>query len=398
MSAETLAERARSRFRRVYGRDPELVAVAPGRVNLIGEHTDYNDGFVLPMAIERFVAVAAGPREDRRLRAHALAFGETREAALDGQPESGPDDRPRGRARGAGFMGYVRGVAWSLAQEGHELLGCDLLAAGDVPRGSGLASSAALGMAVARALTGVAGIPWEAGAMARVGQRAENDWVGVRCGIMDPFAAAACREGCALLLDCRSLETDMVPIPEKAAVVVMDTGVHRVLAASAYNERRAACEAAVRALQGLVPEIVALRDVDNALLERGRDRLDPDTLRRARHVVSENLRPVAMAEALRREDLASAGALMNESHASLRELYEVSSPELDAISALARSHSACHGARMTGAGFGGCAVALVASDGAAAFVAEVQAAYRKASSQRGRLFATRPQPGARLLA
>jgi galactokinase len=396
MSGEAQAERARDGFRRLFGHAAELVAVAPGRVNLVGEHTDYNDGFVLPMAIERHVAVAAAARADRRIRAHATAFAETRESALGAVPPV-PGAQPPPRRRGAGFMGYVSGAAWALEQAGHELSGADLFVTGDVPRGSGLASSAALEMAVIRALTALAGVPWAPAEMARAGQRAESDWVGVRCGIMDQFAAAACREGCALLLDCRSLETEAVPIPEQAAVVIMDTGVHRGLAKSAYNERRAACEAALHALRELAPELVALRDVDAGLLERAGDRMDPATLRRARHVVGEMLRPVAMAQALRRGDLAAAGAFMDESHASLRTLYEVSSRELDAITDLARAQPGCHGARLTGAGFGGCAVALVAAEAATGFVREVQQAYRGATGRRGALFATRAGAGAHLL-
>jgi galactokinase len=234
--------------------------------------------------------------------------------------------------------------------------------------------------------------------MAKLCQRAENAYVGLSCGLMDQYAAAAGRAGAALLLDCRSLEVVPVPLPEDAAVVVMDTGGRRGLAGSAYNERRASCEVAVRALASLRPGIRALRDVDEALLQAGRDLMDATTYARAAHVVVENFRPVAMAEALRASDLVAAGRLMDASHASLRDLYAVSSAELDLMTDLARAHSACFGARLTGAGFGGCAVALVKSSEAGDFAARVAEAYRaKRPELAPALFVGRPEAGARLL-
>jgi galactokinase len=234
--------------------------------------------------------------------------------------------------------------------------------------------------------------------MARLAQRAENAYVGVSCGLMDQYAAAAARDGSALLLDCRSLEARIVTVPEEVRVVILDTGVRRGLAASAYNERRGACEAALLALQGLRAGLRALRDVDDALLEAGRTRLDATTFRRAAHVVAEIRRPVGMAEALARGQLEAAGRLMNDSHASLRDLYEVSSPELDRLTELARAHPACLGARLTGAGFGGCAVALVRSGGTRDFVASLQSAWtRERPDLPGKVFSCRPSGGARLL-
>jgi len=389
MAPDSENDALRSRFAAVLGgggQRPRL-AVAPGRVNLIGEHTDYNDGFVLPMAIERSVRIAFRPRDDRSLCAHAVSFGETRTVSLEGLVPH----------PGLGWAAYVAGVAWALASAGHRVSGADLLIEGDVPAGAGLSSSAALEMATARALCVVSGIEWSAFEMARLGQRAENGFVGVNCGIMDQFASAASREGCALLLDCRSLAAEAIPIPSAALVVVMDTGARRTLAGSAYNDRRASCEGVVRALSALAPGIAALRDVDAALLERGRDRIDETAFRRARHVISENHRPVEMAAALRVGDLEQAGHLMNDSHASLRDLYEVSSVELDLVTDLARQHPACWGARMTGAGFGGCAVALVDAVRAGAFLAEVHAAYKAAVDLPSAFFACRPSAGARLL-
>jgi galactokinase len=388
VSAESSLFTIRARFAQlVSGATLPRVAMAPGRVNLIGEHTDYNDGFVLPMAIEASVRVAFAPRTDRMLRVHAVAYGETREASLDALAPRSMD----------GWMAYVAGTAWAMETAGHPLVGMDAVIESNVPVGAGLSSSAALEMATARAMSEASGIAWDPFVMARLGQKAENDFVGVGCGIMDQFASAASHEGCALLLDCRSLETEAVPIPADAVVVVMDTGARRSLAGSAYNARRASCEAAVRALLPLAPGIKALRDVDGELLARGKTTMDAIEFRRASHVVVENRRPVEMAAALRAGDLAVAGRLMNDSHASLRDLYEVSCDELDLITAFAREHPACWGARMTGAGFGGCAVALVRADGVQAFITEVHAAYRSRIDLPSAFFACRPSAGARLV-
>ena len=378
----------RERFAAAFGtRATPLVAVAPGRVNLIGEHTDYNDGWVLPMAIDRCAGVAAARRADRTLRVHAVVFGETRELVID-------ELRPPG---GAHWTSYVAGVAWAMRAAGLGVPGADLVLDGDVPLGSGLSSSAAVEMAVARALCALADAPWEPLAMAQLGQRVEGEFVGVKGGMMDQYTAVFGRAGHALLLDCRTLEAEPVPLPEAAAVVVMDTGAPRSLAASAYNERSRSCRLAVEAIRTLAPEVRALRDVDEALLERARGAMSEVELKRARHVVAENRRPLAMAEALARNDLAAAGRLMNQSHESLRELYEVSSAELDLFTELARRHPACYGARLTGAGFGGCAIALVEASAAEGFMSEVHAGYRARVDLESAVFACRPASGARLL-
>jgi galactokinase len=379
-------EPLRERFGSLFGGGRARVALAPGRVNLIGEHTDYNDGFVLPMAIDRHVGVAFRARDDRTIRAHALDFGETREADLAALRAPG----------GHGWFDYVAGTAWSLRAAGLPVGGIDAVIGSDVPVGAGLSSSAAIETAVARALCAAAGLPFEPREMAVLCRRAENEYVGVGCGIMDQFASAASRDGCALLLDCRSLATEWVTIPAEAAVVVMDTGVRRSLASGAYNERRAACEATVAVLRRSLPDVLALRDVSFEELAAQEAALDPVTFRRAAHVVREIERPALLARAFASRELALAGRLMDESHASLRDLYEVSCAELDLVCAIARGHVACFGARMTGAGFGGCAVALVSAGGAPAFVREVEAAYREQSGLPGALFACRPAAGARL--
>ncbi len=364
-----------------------MVASAPGRVNLIGEHTDYNDGFVMPMAIDRRVCVAASARADHRVVLYSDTFREHAEFALDAAKNAGEP---------AVWSNYVRAVAWALIESGMRLSGIDAVIGGDVPLAAGLSSSAALEIAVARAFCDIGGVAWDAVALARLAQRAENEFVGVNCGIMDQLASSCGRAGFAMLLDCRTLEMIHVELPSAIAVVVMDTGVRRSLAGSEYNERRAACEAAVAPIRSRHPSVGALRDVSTGMLEEVREVLEPATLRRATHVVMENARPAEFARALAAHDFARAGGLMNDSHASLRDLYEVSSTQLDLACDLARAHPACFGARMTGAGFGGCAIALVRADGASDFITTVQPRYEAASYKRSRFFVARADDGARV--
>ena len=375
-------------FRSRFGSDAApKIALAPGRVNLIGEHTDYNEGWVLPMAVDRWVGVAFAPREDRRIRAHSVVFDETREIGLD-------DLAPPG---GSDWLSFVAGAAWALDSAGHRVSGLDLVVDGDVPLGSGLSSSSALTMASMLALCEASEIEWAPVEMALLGHRAERDYIGVEGGLMDQFTAVMGREGHALLLDCRTLETDFVPFPPEAAIVVMDTGAPRTLAGSAFNDRSRSCREAVEELRDADPEIAALRDVEPGFLELERGRLDEITYRRVSHVVDEMTRPIAMALALAEEDLVAAGRLMKASHASLRDLYEVSSPELDLFVELAERHPSCFGARLTGAGFGGCAIALVSAEAAKTFADEVHAAYRAEVDLPSSVFVCRPVSGARIV-
>jgi galactokinase len=352
---DLLVANTREEFRARTGGDCR-VAFAPGRVNLIGEHTDYNDGFVLPMAIQLGVAVAYRPTDDGRLTAHSVD---------EGSSESAPLDALQKKAR-HGWFTYVAGVAHMLRESGVASGGVELTIHGSVPRGAGLSSSAALEMATARALVDVAGAAWDPVAAALVCQRAENDFVGVPCGIMDQMASACSAAGSALLIDCRSLAHQAVAIPPELAVVVIDSGARRRLASSEYADRRSACQRAVAIIQTKHPEVRALRDVTRRQLEESP--LDDLTRRRALHVIEEIDRVAAFVSALGRRDHAAAGALLDASHESLRSLYEVSSDALDAIVARARSHPACFGARMTGAGFGGCALALVRVDATEDFI------------------------------
>jgi galactokinase len=362
-------------FRARYRGEPKL-AVAPGRVNLIGEHTDYSEGYVCPVAIDRFARVAFAANHDGLLRGFSLAENEERAMALEGLSPSGS------------WLDYAAGVVRTHREHGLEIPGMDFVVGGDVPIGAGLSSSAAFELAVARAVFDLGSAPWDPSTAARLAQRAENEFVGVPCGIMDQMASALSEAGCAMLLDCRSLRFETVPIPPSLLVVVMDTGTRRSLASSAYEERRRSCEEAA-ALLG----VSALRDASREMAGR----LGGTLGRRARHVVDENQRTLDMASALRRGDEERIGALMRESHESLRDLFEVSSPALDSMVAIASRHPAAVGARMTGGGFGGSAVALVRQSGAADFLRAVESLYRSETGNPGKLYACRAVSGAALL-
>ena len=356
-------------FERRFTAPPALVVRAPGRVNLIGEHTDYNDGFVLPMAIDRAVWIALRPRDDRRVVGHSLDLDQVVDFSLADASPAGFETH-----RGTGWGEYLKGVAWALQEAGYTLQGWEGVVAGDVPIGAGLSSSAAMEMATARAFAATAGLAWDPVAMTKLGQRAENEWVGVNCGIMDQMISAAGVEGHALLIDCRSLDTQLVPLPQGTAVVVLDTATRRGLVDSAYNERRAQCEAAARFFG-----VPALRDVSVDQFQARAGELDDLTRRRACHVVTEDARTLQAVEAMRRGDAVQMGRLMNGSHASLRDDFEVSSEELNAMVTCALQQEGCYGARMTGAGFGGCAVALVHGDAASTFARAVFTCYQAAT-------------------
>jgi galactokinase len=360
---------------------PVFIVRAPGRVNLIGEHTDYNDGFVLPMAIDRAIWIAGRPRGDCRVLAHSLDLDQTVEFVL------GDIEREQ-----VGWGEYLKGVAWALQEAGYALQGWEGVVSGDVPIGSGLSSSAALQMAAARAFAQVSDLAWDPTTMARIGLRAENEWVGMNCGIMDQMISAAGKADHALMIDCRSLEMQPVPLPPGTAVVILDTATRRELVDSAYNERRAQCEAAARSLG-----VPALRDVGLPQFEAQAHRLDDLIRRRARHVITENDRTLRAAEVMRRGEAVELGQLMNGSHASLRDDYEVSSGELDHIVACARLEESCYGARMTGAGFGGCAVALVRAGAAQSLGAVVSDCYRAATGITPNVYVCTATDGAQLV-
>ena len=363
------------RFRSRFGTDPEFVSHAPGRVNLIGEHTDYNDGFVLPMALTLRTSVAARRRLDSRVVCEAADLDDV--ASFDAlEPPS---------ATGAWFD-YVGGVAWSLRSDGHAIRGWEGVVASDVPRGSGLSSSAALELAVAQVFATAGDLRWDPVAMALASQRAENEWVGVNSGVMDQLISSAAVEGAALLIDCRSLDISPVVLSDDVSVVILDTGTRRSLVGSEYNDRRASCLAAAEHLG-----VAALRDADPAMLESGRTGLDDVTYRRARHIVTENQRVLDAVAAS--ADPVRFGQLMNESHVSLRDDFEVSSPALDVMVESAWSEG-CFGSRLTGAGFAGAAVALVAHDRVDEFTRAVGGRYREQTGHQPWIFPTGAGPGA----
>ncbi len=368
-------------FKRRYKAEPAFVVRAPGRVNLIGEHTDYNDGFVMPMAINRAMWIAFSPLDTPEVEAYSLDFDETEHFSID-----------RFENTGSKWAEYVKGIAWVLKAGGFDLTGWQGVLAGDVPIGSGLSSSAGLELAVARAFTEVSGIPWDAPVMARLAQRAENEWVGVNCGIMDQMISAAGEEGHALLIDCRSLQTRSVPLPEGTVAVVLDTATRRGLVDSAYNERRSQCEEAARFFG-----VEMLRDVSMEDFNERAHELDELIRRRARHVISENERTLQAADVMQRGDAATLGKLMNASHESLRTDFEVSSEALDQIVECAHQEDGCYGARMTGAGFGGCAVALVEAEKAEAFTLNVRTSYEKMSGLTPNIYVCSATNGAELV-
>lgn len=381
-------ERLRREFVASYGGSPQLFS-APGRVNLIGEHTDYNDGFVLPMAIERRTFVAAAANGSSRVRVRSLTLGELGEFDLSG-PVSAPAHS---------WLSYVEGTARVLAERGANVVGADLVIDSDVPAGAGLSASAALELSVGLALVTLGGESSpDRVQLALAGQAAEHRYVGTLCGIMDQYIAALGRPESALLIDCRSLETRAVPLRlGSARVLICDTRVKHQLSSSGYNDRRRESASALARLAEAVPGATALRDIGVAELERlAPALLDDIERRRARHVVTENARTLAAAEALERGELGEMGRLMYASHVSLRDDYEVSCAELDVAVEAAMAEAGVYGARMTGGGFGGCTVSLVEAEAVPRVTGAVKAAFAARNFQPPELFASTARDGARL--
>jgi galactokinase len=362
----TAAERLRSRFREIYGLEPAVYR-APGRVNLIGEHTDYNDGYVFPAAIDLFTWIAIAPNRDKTIRVRSENLGQSVEFGIDSDAQLPKEP----------WSHYVSGVARVLNQNGYALAGAHVLVQGEVPIGAGVSSSAALEVATAYALLGNSGARIECRRLAQLCQRAENDFVGTRCGIMDQLASACSKQDHALLLDCRSLEFWMLPLPREIRLVILNSMVKRELASSAYNTRRAECEEGMRILARKFPEVRALRDVTVDQLESCRPAMPANVYKRCRHVVTENQRVLFAADALDRHRLDDLARAMAESHGSLRDDYEVSCAELDLLVELARREKGVHGSRMTGAGFGGCTINLVDANAVDSFRDRVSAEYEE---------------------
>jgi galactokinase len=371
------------KFARLFGASPRIYQ-APGRVNLIGEHTDYNDGFVMPAAVGFSTWAAAAPRRDRQLFVQSENFHEQAEFSLDQLP-----DRPSHH-----WSDYVIGVAEMLEESGFRLPGANLLLEGNVPQGAGLSSSASLEVAVCFALLGLLDVKMEPANIARLCQRAENEFVGARCGIMDQFISVHGKRDHALRLDCRSLEYALLPLPRDARLVISNTMVRHSVAHSEYNQRRAECEAGVKAIAKHLPSVKTLRDIKYPEFLAVSDELPEVILRRCRHVISENERVLQAGRALESGDLEQFGALMRKSHESLRDDFQVSCPELDLMVELGSQIPGVYGARMTGGGFGGCTVNLVREDSVEAFVPKVAAAYEKATGQKPEIYVCLAADGA----
>jgi galactokinase len=389
MALESLARRAGDRFRTHYGRPPRWLAASPGRVNLIGEHTDYTDGFVLPMAIDRHVVLAAdrpaaaeGAAGDPLIRLRSATQDSRATIAADGSEISGAP----------GWTSYLRGVVARMRARGIDAGPLDVLIDASLPLGGGLSSSAALEVATATLIEAVAGRALDGLEKAKLCQQAEQEAAGVPCGIMDQFSTVMGRPDCLMLLDCRSLRAEWVPLSDPGVtVLVVNSRVKHSLADGAYARRRAQCESAAAALG-----VPALRDATLDGLERARPGLDPTLYRRARHVISENGRTVLAAAAIRLADWPEVGRLMVASHESLRDDYEVSCPELDWLAERAGALPGVFGSRMTGGGFGGCTVSLVRSDAVGDVARAIRAAYHARWGIDPDVFTTRPARGAAL--
>jgi galactokinase len=383
-------------FQRIFGRRPEIVVRAPGRVNLLGAHVDYNDGWVMPAAIDRTVQLAAAAGTGRTLQVRALDLDAAAEVDLDHLPPPVPE---RGDG-GSEWSDYPTGVAWALREAGHDPQAMDVAFTSDVPMGAGVGSSAAVEVAFLLAWRELSGLPLDGTDVPRLGRRAENGYLGVQSGIMDQFASLHGAAGQAIFLDCRDLSFEPLPFPGATTVVVADSGVRRRLARAetGYNDRPAECHQAMARLRPCLPEIHALRDLTEEDYERHSHHLPMALRRRVRHVVDECRRVRDGAEALRRGDVEAFGALVRRSHLSSRDLYEISIPELDVLAASAWSVEGCHGARMTGGGFGGCVAAVVADAAVGDVLQAMTAAFEAKFGRRPDVFTCRVAAGATVLA
>jgi galactokinase len=375
-------------FRKTANQAPEAAVYAPGRVNLIGEHTDYNEGFVLPAAVDRGVALAARRVAGDTFTLHAVDLGDSctfPRGSLQRDPKHPWAD-------------YFKGVVWALSNRGINIPACEAAITGDIPQGAGLSSSAAYEVATVLLLRTLDGFELSSLEVAQLARQAENGFVGVACGIMDQMASTFGEKGRALLLDCRSLARETVALPLGLKIVVAGSGVRHSLASSEYNQRRAECEEGVRILSASLPTVHALRDVMPEDLARFLPALPPVVARRCRHVVSENARVGQAVTAMRSGDTDRLKTLMAASHASLRDDYEVSCPELDILVELALALPYCHGARLTGAGFGGSTVNLVEADAIEPFSETIVSGYRQRSGRVAEIHVFEPSAGARVLA
>jgi galactokinase len=386
MSLTNIAQHSAGLFAKCFGHAPRWMVAAPGRVNLIGEHTDYNEGFALPMAIERYMLIAADRNSDQEVILHSNTTGETATFSVRSPISRGEP----------GWSNYVRGVVAGFQQRGKKVGGFDAVIESTLPYGGGVASSAALEVAAATLLEAIAGRALNRMDKALLCQKAEHDFARVPCGIMDQFTSILAKENQALLLDCRSRTTTPVRMNDPSVtVLIINTHVRHKLADGEYAKRRAECETAARIL-----DVPALRDATLKDLNAARKRMDPVVFRRARHVITENERTLQAAQAIQAREWEAVGQLMYASHASLRDDYEVSCPELDAVVEVAKtisSETGMIGCRMTGAGFGGCAVSLVRTEAAKRITKTVEQAYEQKTGSHATIFSSRPAGGAKVL-
>ena len=382
---KTSIERLARKFDELWAGGKPRFFRAPGRVNLIGEHTDYNDGFVLPIALNYHTTVAAGSRDDNIITVYSVNYDESQEFDFDEAP----------RKQTGEWINYVEGVGRVLRDEGYKIGGANLIIGSDVPVGAGLSSSAAIEIAVGLALTSVSGVRVERLPLALAGQRAEHEYVGTKSGIMDQFVVARGRAEHALLIDCRALQAEEILLKlDDTDLVVCNSGVKHALASSEYNTRRAECEKGVELLREYLPQIKALRDVELADFERFKSFLPDVIRRRCRHVITENARTLEAARAFKGGDVELAGKLMSQSHASLRDDYEVSCDELDALVAIAENYDGVRGARMTGGGFGGCTINLVRRGQSERFAKHIGEEYERETGRRAEIFRVEACDGA----
>jgi len=380
-------------YHETFGYIPAHIARAPGRVNLLGEHVDYNDGFVLPAAIDRATYVAFSPTNARHSTLVAADFDEQTSFTLESVPTKTQADSSPLPEWGL----YPAGVMWVLLEEELPVLNMNAVFASNVPRGSGLSSSASVEMAFLIAWQTLGGWTLPPMRRAQLGQKAENQYVGVNCGIMDQFASACGMENKLLLLDCRSLDWKPIPLPENVSIVIADTTVRRKLTTSEYNNRRSACDEAVRLLKQDLPKIRSLRDVSVDEFNRLAVKLPDEIEKRARHVVEEIERSIQAEILLEAGEIINFGRLMYECHVSLRDLYEVSCPELNLMVEITQSLRGCYGARLTGAGFGGCTVNLVAKENVEAFVQGLAKMYESKTGLQPEIHISHASNGAKLL-
>ena len=375
----------KEKFSRIFKSSGNITVVrAPGRVNLIGEHTDYNGGFVLPAALQYEIVMAGERIKKREVSIYAENMRELVSFSLDKIEYD----------KNISWVNYPKGVIFMLKERGIELSGMNIFISGDIPIGVGLSSSAAIEVASALLFKEACGFSMNPVGMAKLCQRAENEFVGMRCGLMDQFICCLGKKGNVLFIDCLTEKYEFVPLPEKINIVICNTGVSRKLPESEYNMRRKECEEGVAIFRKVMPEIENLRQVSLSDFERLKTHLSPTVQRRCEHVLSENDRVLGAVRALKKGELSKFGKLMEESHASLRDKYEVSCPELDLMVEIATNFAGCIGSRMTGAGFGGCTVNLVEEEAVPQFREKVQGEYFRRSGIDPEIYASEPSDGA----